>query len=145
MLKDLEQIGDYVSNSGGCLLTRRMSFEPFVKCIESNISAFLKYSSMKDTCCLYDTFKHWCREETPTYLQFTQRIRANAVKWMRCARQHPDALNFIQEHLMNVILLWPKVLQKPRNQDRLKLDTRAAIKRLQRIAKKMKAQEPKDI
>lgn len=144
MLKDLEQIGDYVATANGYLLTRRMSFEPFVKAVESHISAFLKFGSMEALCHLFRNLSYFCKDiKNPTHIQFIQQMRTNAIKWMRDAKQHPGAITFVQNHLLDVVQLWPKVKQQPQllQQDRLKRDTRAAMKKLQRITRKMKKKQ----
>jgi len=120
--------------------TRALAMTPYAKAIEANISAFFQYSATADVIKVIDVVKTWQELDLNLPLpHFVHALKRVTHKWtIQQARKNSTMTRaFIKDHLLNVILKWPDVVQEPTEENQITEAVNRAKRSLQRVVAKI--------
>jgi len=111
MLSDLRKMKDEVTHNKKITVIRNLPLKHMTKAIVSNLLVYFHYGNVSDVAKLYEQTKGWSVNglASCTFVAYKWNLRSDCEEWMRQARHHPKASQFICTHLMNVVSTWPRV------------------------------------
>ncbi len=118
------------------LLTRYISFQPFVDAVKSHIYSFFKNNPATEVVRVIEVTKGWWGEEEPIFENYRTELINKAETFMRLGKQHPEGMGFVVKHLLDYVRLWPATKLSSSEQTKLNQASKKFASKKRNLMKK---------